>query len=76
PVPITPKGMFNPGAGVAMVNFNGVLEGFAIGKDGGIHTSWISGSGPWNGPVKISQPQQPTQPPGEPPLRPPPEFGK
>jgi hypothetical protein len=31
--------MFNPGAGVAMVNFNGVLEGFAIGKDGGIYTS-------------------------------------
>jgi hypothetical protein len=71
PVPITPKGMFNPGAGVAMVNFNGVLEGFAIGKDGGIYTSWIS-NGPWNGPVKISQAQLP---PGGPPLQPPPGFG-
>jgi hypothetical protein len=48
PVPITPKGMFQPGAGVATVNFNGVLEG------GGIYTSWIARSGLWNGPVKIS----------------------
>jgi hypothetical protein len=36
------------------VNFNGVLEGFADGKGGGIYTSWIARSGPWNGPVKIS----------------------
>ena len=54
PAPISPKGMFQPGAGVAMINFNGVLEGFANGKDGGIYTSWISRTGPWNGPVKIS----------------------
>jgi hypothetical protein len=57
PVLITPKGIFNPGAGVAMVNFNGVLEGFVIGKDGGIYTSWLSTLDwlrPWNGPVKIT----------------------
>jgi hypothetical protein len=42
PVLITPKVLFNPGAGVAMVKFNGVLEGFDIGKDGGIYTSWLS----------------------------------
>ena len=82
PVLITPKGLFNPGAGVAMVKFNGVLEGFVIGKDGGIYTSWLSTVDwlrPWNGPVKITneglyqffagkpqQPQQPTQPPFQP----------
>jgi hypothetical protein len=41
--------MFNPGTGVAMVNFNGVLEGFAMGKCGGIYTSWLAGFGPWKG---------------------------
>jgi hypothetical protein len=87
PVLITPKGLFNPGAGVAMVKFNGVLEGFVIGKDGGIYTSWLSTVDwlqPWNGPVKITneglyqffagkpqQPQQPTQPPSQPPGGPP-----
>ena len=55
PQPITPKGMFNPGEGVALLNFNGVLEGFVIGKDKGVYTSWLPPSaGKWNGPVKIS----------------------
>jgi hypothetical protein len=82
---ITPKGLFNRGAGVAMVKFNGVLEGFAISKSGGIYTSWLSTVDwlrPWNGPVKITneglyqffagkpqQSQQPTQP--QPPAQPP-----
>jgi hypothetical protein len=80
PVLITSKGIFNPGAGVAMVNFNGGLEGFVIGKGLGIYTSWPSTLDwlrPWNGPVNISpneglyqffagKPQQPSQPPTQP----------
>jgi hypothetical protein len=84
PVSITPK-IFNPGAGVAMVKFNGVLEGFVIGKSGGIYTSWlptVDWLRPWNGPIKITnegqyqffagkpqQSQQPSQP--QPPAQPP-----
>jgi hypothetical protein len=71
--------------------FNGVLEGFVIGKDGRIYTSWlptVDWIRPWTNPIKIiyespyqsfagkPQQQQPSQPPGGPPLQPPPEFGR
>jgi hypothetical protein len=84
PVSIGPKGIFNPGTGVAMVKFNGVLEGFVIGKDGRIYTSWLQTVDwlrPWNGPIKITyegeyrlfsgKPQQSQQPPAQPPGGPP-----
>jgi hypothetical protein len=53
PVAISPKGLFPPGAGIAMVNFNGVLEALTAGKDGSIYVSWVVGMGKWNGPVRI-----------------------
>jgi hypothetical protein len=52
PVGISPKGLFPPGAGVAMVNFNGVLEALIAGKDGSIYVSWTAPNG-WQGPVRI-----------------------
>jgi hypothetical protein len=52
PVGISPKGLFPPGAGVAMVNFNGVLEALIAGKDGSIYVSWTAPKG-WQGPVRI-----------------------
>jgi photosystem II stability/assembly factor-like uncharacterized protein len=52
PVGISPKGVFSPGAGIAMVNFRGVLEALTAGKDGSIYVSWAAPRG-WQGPVRI-----------------------
>lgn len=52
PVGISPKGLFPPGAGISMTNFNGVLEALIAGKDGSIHVSWTGPKG-WEGPVRI-----------------------
>ncbi len=53
PIGISPKGLFPPGAGISMVNFNGVLEALTAGKDGSIYVSWVVGTGKWEGPVRI-----------------------
>jgi hypothetical protein len=52
PVGISPKGLFPPGAGIAMTNFNGVLEALIAGKDGSIYVAWTGPKG-WDGPVRI-----------------------
>jgi hypothetical protein len=56
PQPISPKGMFQPGAGVAMTYFTGAgaLEALTAGKDGVPYVSWVVGTGKWNGPVRLS----------------------
>jgi hypothetical protein len=52
PVGISPKGVFSPGAGIAMVNFRGVLEALTAGKDGSIYVSWAAPR-KWQCPVRI-----------------------
>lgn len=76
PIPISPPNTFSPGAGIAMTYFGGAraTEALTVGKDGGLYVSWVVGTGKWNGPVKISQPQPPSQPPGGAPLQPPPNL--
>lgn len=57
PVGITPKGVFPPGAGVAMAKqTNDLLSAVSVGNNGALHVSWVVGTGKWQGPVPISPP--------------------
>jgi hypothetical protein len=57
PVAISPKGIFPPGAGIAMTKqTNDMLSALAVGNNGAIHGSWVVGTGKWNGPVPLSPP--------------------
>jgi hypothetical protein len=52
PHPISPKGMFHPGADIAMVKqTNDRLTGWAVGKNGWVYQAWVDGIGEWNKPV-------------------------
>jgi hypothetical protein len=52
PVPISPKGVFHPGADIAMVKqTNDRLTGWAVGKNGWVYQAWVDGTGEWNKPV-------------------------
>lgn len=60
PVPITPKGMFHPGADIAMVKqTNDRLTGWAVGKNGWLYQAWVDGTGEWNKPVNPPKPGEP-----------------
>lgn len=57
PMRISPPGMFPPGACLAVSNQFGIpnqTDVFVVGVNGGLHVSWVVGSGSWNGPVQIS----------------------
>ncbi len=49
PAPISPKGMFQPGADVAMVKqTNDRLTAWAVGKNGWLYQAWVDGVGEWS----------------------------
>jgi hypothetical protein len=57
PTPISPPGLFPPGAGVAASNQFGIpnqTDVFAVDVNGALNVAWVVGDGPWNGPVPIS----------------------
>ncbi|MBG1252128.1 hypothetical protein [Burkholderia pseudomallei] len=57
PVPISPAGLFPPGAAVAASNQFGIpnqTDVFAVGRDGALRVAWVVSAGNWNGPVSIS----------------------
>nr|WP_256253643.1 hypothetical protein [Burkholderia ubonensis] len=59
PVPISPPGLFPPGAAVAASNQFGLSDQtdvFGVGRNGALHVAWVNGAGRWNGPVPISPP--------------------
>ncbi|WP_080413483.1 hypothetical protein [Burkholderia ubonensis] len=59
PVPISPPGLFPPGAAVSASNQFGLSDQtdvFVVSSNGALHVAWVNGAGRWNGPVPISPP--------------------
>jgi hypothetical protein len=59
PVRISQCGRFPPGAPVVASNQFGLpdqTDVFAVDCEGALNVAWVVGSGPWNGPVRISPP--------------------
>ncbi|VWB44814.1 hypothetical protein BUB20358_02004 [Burkholderia ubonensis] len=59
PAPISPPGLFPPGAAIAASNQFGIsnqTDVFGVGSNGALHVAWVNGAGRWNGPAPISPP--------------------
>nr|WP_232460145.1 hypothetical protein [Burkholderia ubonensis] len=59
PAPISPPGLFPPGAAIAASNQFGLSDQtdvFVVGSNGALHVAWVNGAGGWNGPAPISPP--------------------
>ncbi|WP_446212409.1 hypothetical protein [Micromonospora sp. IBSANI012] len=55
PLRVSPEGVAPPGAGlIATQQAPNLLSVLFVGHDGGLHVSWVVGTGAWEGPVGIS----------------------